>query len=541
MTNGLPESFVRKPGALPHSADSWLVGLPVAVRPGARSMMLIGLGGGSAAADIPPSIEQVDVVELSEAVVRANRATSGRRYRNSFDDPRIKLVINDARNALRLSAKKYDVIVSQPSHPWTAGASHLYTREFAELVHSRLSERGVFLQWVGEQFLDAELLRSVAATLCDVFPHVRLYQPVDGSLLWVASDHPLQPEQHPRLALAEADAGYFYSLGLSSPTDLLGYLSVDDEGVKQLASSADLIRDERNLLAMRAPRLVHRPAIGAVDEVLAEVHPVRKGIAHVRSLCPAVNVPYYLRLIRGIHEEGFVEQFAMDLLEDQDARALAIAELARSRSGEAEWLRFLEGQRETRYAETAFHVLRADQANGLRPQLSSVERDRLRSVIPDKQQMLLEILSATQRGEIGPVRREDALLGSFGPEEAGFRQALLLRLLWRIKENAPARTLRSSEVIALTDRYAAYVHVERWGYYRTLAAIFSGRDDIALSTIAEMTSQLEAQLSTGEPPSNDLVAAIEKVVPLLENDQLFPNSRLRRIEVLGYLRGLRRR
>ena len=35
---------------------------------------------------------------------------------------------------------EYGAIVSQPSHPWTAGASHLYTRDFFQQVRERLEK-----------------------------------------------------------------------------------------------------------------------------------------------------------------------------------------------------------------------------------------------------------------------------------------------------------------------------------------------------------------------------------------------------------------
>ena len=49
---------------------------------------------------------------------------------------------------MNLSDARYDAIVSQPSHPWTSGASHLYTREFFELVRSKLEPGAIFIQWI---------------------------------------------------------------------------------------------------------------------------------------------------------------------------------------------------------------------------------------------------------------------------------------------------------------------------------------------------------------------------------------------------------
>ena len=82
---------------------------------------------------------------------------------------------------------RFDAVVSQPSHPWTAGASHLYTREFSALVHSRLSPSGVFVQWIGAAFVDPERLRALLAAQAEVFAHVQLYRPEGGAIVIVAS------------------------------------------------------------------------------------------------------------------------------------------------------------------------------------------------------------------------------------------------------------------------------------------------------------------------------------------------------------------
>ena len=87
-----------------------------------------------------PSIDRIEVVEIESEMIRANRAIADQRRRDPLSDPRVHITVNDARSALQLTRERFDAIVSQPSHPWTAAASHLYTREFFELVRSRLSE-----------------------------------------------------------------------------------------------------------------------------------------------------------------------------------------------------------------------------------------------------------------------------------------------------------------------------------------------------------------------------------------------------------------
>ncbi len=108
----------------------------------------------------------------------------------------MRIIDNDARGALRLTNKTWDAIVSQPSHPWTAGASHLYTQEFMQMAHDHLNPGGVFVQWMNNQFMDEDLMRSLTATLLSVFPQVRVYRPDPNTVVFLASDLPLNPELH---------------------------------------------------------------------------------------------------------------------------------------------------------------------------------------------------------------------------------------------------------------------------------------------------------------------------------------------------------
>jgi spermidine synthase len=157
LTNGLPESGVDR-AEIPDRffrETAWLSLLPTAARPDTDEMLIIGLGGANTLAATAQSVGAIDVIELEHEVVVANRLIP--REGSPLDDPRVTLRLGDARGAMNLSNKQYDAIVSQPSHPWTSGASHLYTREFFELVHSKLEADGVFVQWIGASFIDVEL------------------------------------------------------------------------------------------------------------------------------------------------------------------------------------------------------------------------------------------------------------------------------------------------------------------------------------------------------------------------------------------------
>ena len=254
-TNGLPEASVAVRGSPPNvNTQQWLTALTVAARPDTRDMLVVGFGGGVALEGVPPTVESIDVIELEEEVITANRLLSEKRNFDPLADPRFNVVINDARNALRLTRKSYDAIVSQPSHPWTAGASHLFTREFVADVRSHLNEGGVFLQWMNSQLVDEALLRTLAATLLGVFEHVRLYQPNIGVLMFLASDAPLDVELEAAYTgrpFIDSPA-HFSRLALSTAEDLLASLVMDGEGLRSFARFADISTDDNNLMATRS-------------------------------------------------------------------------------------------------------------------------------------------------------------------------------------------------------------------------------------------------------------------------------------------------
>ena len=52
---------------------------------------------------------------------------------NVAKDPRTQIVYDDARHFVLTTHEKFDIITSDPIHPWVKGAATLYTREYFEL------------------------------------------------------------------------------------------------------------------------------------------------------------------------------------------------------------------------------------------------------------------------------------------------------------------------------------------------------------------------------------------------------------------------
>ena len=150
--------------------------LPVLIAPKIDNGLVIGYATGiTVGAMLQSPIQSVTCVELEPRTVEASRYFD-HVNRHPLEDPRTKLIIDDARSFLRVTPNRYDIIVSEPSHPWVPGVANLFTQEFFELGRDRLNDDGVFVQWLQIYQLSTESLRSVLATYHSVFPHVLVFR-----------------------------------------------------------------------------------------------------------------------------------------------------------------------------------------------------------------------------------------------------------------------------------------------------------------------------------------------------------------------------
>jgi spermidine synthase len=184
-SNGLAESGLRLDPPY-YTLETILLGaLPFLMASEPERALVIGLGGGNTLTALRRTpLSRIDVVELEEGVARAVEALYVGRE-SPLLDPRVRLRIEDGRHELLLGRQRggmgYDVIASQPSHPWLQGAANLFTEEYFALARDNLSEGGVFALWLNGFRTDAESVLAVVTSFERVLP---------GSLLWNGVRHP---------------------------------------------------------------------------------------------------------------------------------------------------------------------------------------------------------------------------------------------------------------------------------------------------------------------------------------------------------------
>jgi len=152
--------------------------LPVMLHPAPTTALVIGLGGGATPGAVARYHVDVDVVELSAAVVAGSAFFRDINF-DLLSRPNVHLRVDDGRNFLMMGRKKYDVITADIILPRHAGAGALYSKEYYELVRHSLAEGGLAMQWNGADSMTEYKL--LLRTFVSVFPYTTLW--ADGGLM----------------------------------------------------------------------------------------------------------------------------------------------------------------------------------------------------------------------------------------------------------------------------------------------------------------------------------------------------------------------
>jgi hypothetical protein len=113
--------------------------------------------------------------------------------RRVFDDPRASFALDDARSYFASQGERYDLILSEPSNPWVAGVSGLFTTEFYAHVRRFMAPHGVLAQWIHLSETSDGLVLSVVRAVAENFPAYALYAVGTKDIVIVATNDATLP------------------------------------------------------------------------------------------------------------------------------------------------------------------------------------------------------------------------------------------------------------------------------------------------------------------------------------------------------------
>jgi spermidine synthase/MFS family permease len=305
-----------------------------------RRAFVIGLGTGSTSGWLAavPSIERVDTVELEPTILQVARACAAVNH-DAMDNPKHRVILGDAREYLLGRGDAYDIIASEPSNPYRAGIASLFTREYYQAVERRLEKGGIFLQWVQAYAIDGQTLRTIMATLTQVFPFVETWLMSPADLLLVATREPLPHNVGSLRARAAEEPFRTALLGAWSTTSLEGVLAhhvARPSFVRRIAEleGPRINTDDRALVefgfarALTGARAIHARDVAALAHARDEDRPLLAGGDVDRDLVADERAAFDVSL-------GLNPSIPAESANDQRARYAALGEWTAGRYADA--------------------------------------------------------------------------------------------------------------------------------------------------------------------------------------------------------------
>ncbi len=198
-----------------------------------KSVLVVGFGAGVTAGSFvtQPGVQRIVICEIEPLIPKVVSTYFTQQNYDVTQDPRVQIVYDDARHYILTTKEKFDVITSDPIHPWVKGAATLYTKEYFDLVKEHLNPGGVVTQWVPLYESSPEVVKSELATFFDAFPDGTMWgNDINGSgydvvLAGHATPQPIDVDsvnakltlpEYARAARSLADVGFTSGLSLLS-------------------------------------------------------------------------------------------------------------------------------------------------------------------------------------------------------------------------------------------------------------------------------------------------------------------------------------
>jgi spermidine synthase len=232
-----------------------LAHLPILLSPSPDSVLVICFGTGTTCgtAAIHPTVKQVDCAEISPAVVGSARYFSDVNY-HAAKNPKVRIIIDDGRNYLLRSQRRYNVITLEPMHPYLASATNLYSADFYKLCRLRLAEHGVMAQWAPLHVLSRPQYRMLIASFVSAFPHTSLwFLGTEGILIGSLDSLHIDIPALKRNMADESVHGDLAKISLASPQRLLSCFLMGERQVHDFVKDVPVISDDCPGIEFSAP------------------------------------------------------------------------------------------------------------------------------------------------------------------------------------------------------------------------------------------------------------------------------------------------
>ena len=222
---------------------------PLALRPQSKRALLVSYGIGNTAEALSRDgrLEHVDVVDISSSILSLSPLVDRAGAPDPLADHRLLAHVEDGRFYLRAGGAPYDIVTAEPPPPLAAGVASLYSREYFELVRSRLVPGGIATHWLPVNQLSLRAARAVVAAFCAVFEDCTLWSGAGYDWMLAGTRGASAPaeEAFARLWADPRTGPDLQELGIERPEQLGALFIADAAQLGRWTAGAEPLVDDR--------------------------------------------------------------------------------------------------------------------------------------------------------------------------------------------------------------------------------------------------------------------------------------------------------
>ncbi len=217
-----------------------------------KSVLIVGFGAGVTAGSFTTysGMQRIVICEMEPLIPPAATKYFGPENYEVLNDKRTEVHYDDARHYVLTTREKFDIITSDPIHPWVKGAATLYSKEYFEIAKQHLNPGGVITQWVPLYESDLATVKSEIATFFEVFPNATIWannidgQGYDVVLLGQAEPTKIDVDQvQQRIERDPKVAESLTQVQINSASELFSTFAGQAPDMKQWVAGAAINRD----------------------------------------------------------------------------------------------------------------------------------------------------------------------------------------------------------------------------------------------------------------------------------------------------------
>jgi spermidine synthase len=252
-----------------------LAHLPLLLHPDPKRALTVGFGSGGTSWSMAQHGIQVDCAEIEPEVIRAAPWFESQNGR-VLSLPNVRVILDDARHHLHLTPLRYDVIATDVTNLQYKQNGYLYTRDYFELMKSRLTSDGIACAWVPMAAVSEAEFRILLQSFAAVYAHPSLWfincTETNFAILIGTPDRL-------RIDLGRLEQGFaneairrdLREINVVHPYQFVHFLHLDEEGFRRYAGAAPLHTDDRPILEFTSPLSFYQKAPTFTRNLLAAV------------------------------------------------------------------------------------------------------------------------------------------------------------------------------------------------------------------------------------------------------------------------------